>query len=367
MPIDWLDQTRRGVVTVNMVSPQDIDRELGELEGVDLSGSSLTAGYYTDTRTSGKLVVHGGGWVRGSFVRVRYSIPEWEWTRELGTYVVTDDDSERSNGEWVTTLTLQGMLKTLATDVAGGLWVVGPGARGRDVIRDILNARGCKWREDHPSDALVGQAVTLESGKSQLERIFAMTSATGNRIDADGHGTIVLSRYVPPAQRTPSFEISLTGPRGIAHDGLTRSTDWLSMPNRCVVSYNYSESAGGESVQRNISAYAELPSSDPRSIAQRGYVVSSVRSVNELNPPTWQNAYQQAKADLDAGVELVEWQLTTQFLPVWEGDVVSLVVPDGEERYRGARKCLVKSVDLALDSMQMKLTLKETASGDSEG
>ena len=47
--------------------------------------------------------------------------------------------------------------------------------------------------------------------------------------------------------------------------------------------------------------------------------------------------------------------------------MVSLVVPDGEERYRGARKCLVKSVDLALDTMQMKLTLKETASGDEEG
>lgn len=53
--VDWADQTRRDVLTFQMVSPTNIEQVYGELDGVDLSGSSLTAAYYTDTRTSGKL------------------------------------------------------------------------------------------------------------------------------------------------------------------------------------------------------------------------------------------------------------------------------------------------------------------------
>lgn len=365
--IDWKDQTVRHELTFQMVSPQNIDKVIGTLEGVDLSGSTLTASYYTDVRVSGKIKVDDGNWVRGSFIRIIDRVPEWNWTRELATCVVTDDDAERSNGRWVTTLTLQGMLKTLSTDITGGIWVMSAGSNGLTAIRDILNARGCKYRSTDAVGNRIGSTVTLDSGKSQLEKIFAMTTATGNRIDTDGHGTIVVSKYVAPARKSPVLSIDVDGnPRGIAHDGLQRSSDYLSMPNRCIVSYNYSESSGNESQQRNISASAELPSNNPQAYQQMGYVIASVRQVNELNPATWQNAYDQAKSDLNKSVDLVEWKLTTQYLPIWEGDVVALNVPDGPQRYRGARKCLVKELELALDTMQMQLTLKETASGDDE-
>ena len=46
--------------------------------------------------------------------------------------------------------------------------------------------------------------------------------------------------------------------------------------------------------------------------------------------------------------------------------MVELIVHDGLEDYQGARKCLVKTCELELGTMTMKLTLKETASGDEE-
>ena len=90
MAIDWRDQTRKDVITFQMVTPTNVDKVYGELEGVDLSGSSLTASYYTDTRTSGKVRVVGGNWVRGSMIRVIHSIPEWNYKKELGT----DDEAK---------------------------------------------------------------------------------------------------------------------------------------------------------------------------------------------------------------------------------------------------------------------------------
>ena len=89
--MDWHDLTRRGIMTVTMVNPTDLDATMGELEGVDLSGSSLSYGYYSDTRVTRKLRVVGDGWQRGSWLRIGCRIPEWQWSRELGTFIDTND------------------------------------------------------------------------------------------------------------------------------------------------------------------------------------------------------------------------------------------------------------------------------------
>ena len=105
--MDWRDLTRKDRIIVQQVNPANIDAVMGELEGVELSASSLTAAYYTDTRTSGKLKVIGEGWRRGSFLRVVHQVPEWNYSRELGTYIVTNDDRARENGAWAYELTLR--------------------------------------------------------------------------------------------------------------------------------------------------------------------------------------------------------------------------------------------------------------------
>ena len=77
--MDWLDQTRTDVIEFLQVSPTNLNDVRGVLTGVDLGASSLTASYYTDTRTSGSLRVCDDSWVRGSFIRVVHRIPEWDY------------------------------------------------------------------------------------------------------------------------------------------------------------------------------------------------------------------------------------------------------------------------------------------------
>ena len=42
--MDWRYVTRENRIIVQMVNPTNIDAVMGELEGVDLTGSTITAG-----------------------------------------------------------------------------------------------------------------------------------------------------------------------------------------------------------------------------------------------------------------------------------------------------------------------------------
>lgn len=365
--IDWRDQRRTGIVRVMMVSPTNLEDVYGELEGVDLSGSSLSAGYYTDTRTSGKLSVVGDGWVRGSFLRISYEIPEWDYLRDLGTYLVIDDGAEQRNGIWHYNLELQSLLYALATEKAKRPWTLAKGASIKKVMHQLLDGAKRPYLDHGAKDHLVSSPLVMESGQSILERMFALTKPSSNRIDVDGRGYVTLAPYVLPAKKVPSFEMDLSDPRGITKNGLSRTTDWLKMPTEAAVAYKYSETSNGKTVEHEIDAWATVSADNHASRAIRGYTVTDFHTVSEMNPATQAQAQRLANEYLKGdSCEHVEWNLTSKYLPIWEGDVVDLVVHDGLEAYRGRRRCLVKNIDLDLRYMDMKLTLKETASGDED-
>lgn len=370
MDLDWKDLTRKDELKFLMVSPTNLGDIYGELDGVDLSGSSLEGAYYSDTRTSGTISVVGDGWVRGSLIRVIHTVPSFGWERTLGTYIVTDDQASRSNGVWKYRLTLQSMLFGLSTDKLVRPWTISKNAMALKAIKDCLNAAAFKYSiVSGANDYKLKTPQVIESGTSRLSCIYSLCSTTRNRLDVDGNGVVVVSKYVSPASKTPSARIDLSDSRGIAHDDLSRSTDWLQMIDVVGVSFKYSESVkkNGKttSVQKEINASAKVSSSLHNSHANRGYSVTDFRSVSDLSPQTAARAQQLANQYLkEDSPELITWELTTTYLPVWEGDVVELVVHDGLEAYRGIRKCLVRNVDIDLNTMTMHLTLKETSSGD---
>lgn len=53
--IDWKDPRRVDNIHLYMVDPHNLDDVIGEIKDVTLSGCSLTFGYDTDTRASGKI------------------------------------------------------------------------------------------------------------------------------------------------------------------------------------------------------------------------------------------------------------------------------------------------------------------------
>lgn len=365
MAIDWRDQTRKDVITFQMVTPTNVDKVYGELEGVDLSGSTLSAAYYTDTRTSGKIRVVGGNWVRGSMIRVIHTIPEWNYKKELGTYVVTSDDATREHNEWVYDLTLHSRLYGLSTDKHSHPWTIAKGARALKAMQDSLRQAKCPYRLLSPRDKTYNSAKVIESGTTRIAALFDIANAAGDRLDVDTHGRVTISPYVNPSNKAPSYVIDLRDGRGIDMDSISLSTDWLEMVDIAVVSHKFTAKQGGKSVEREVTGVASVSTSVHHAHAKRGYTVTNFQSVSEMKPETAARAQELARANLKRDQrELIEWTVNTMYMPIWEGDVVQLNVYDGPSAYRGKRKCLVKSLDLDLSRMTMKLTLKETSSGD---
>ena len=359
--MDWRDLTRTGEVVVEQVSPTNVDATMGPLEGVDLSGSSLSWGYYADTRTTGKLHVVGDGWRRGSMLRVTYRVPEWGWQRELGTYIVTSDAASRDHGTWSYDLDLQSVLYGLSTDLLVRPWAIAKNAMALTAARQIVAAAGRELVADGANDYRLKSAKVIETGTSRLSALFALADMANDRLDVDGHGRVTISPYVAPASKVPTLGIDLADPRGVALDGLTRSTDWLKMPNVAAVQFTYN--AGGK--QREINASAMVSASAHQSQSARGYTVTDLHQLSEMSPQTAAKAQQLASQYLaNDATEHVEWSLTTTYLPICAGDVVELTVHDGLADYRGRRRCLVKTCELDLGGMTMQLTLKEAASGD---
>lgn len=355
MALDWKDPRHSDELIVQMVSQTNPGTVIGELGGIDRTESSLSAMYYSDTRVSGTLVFIGDGWVRGSFLRLIHRIPEWGWSRTLGTFAVSNDDAVREDGVWKTRLELRSMLHTLSEDYAEKPWTLAKGASPLAAMQQVLRAAKRPYVSSGALSGRITSALVMESGKSQLSRLFALSEASGNRIDVDGNGNVTIRKYVAPSQRTSTWELDLEDPRGLVVDGLTRSTDWMSIPSRVIVIHKDGE--------KEVSGHAD--STGATSAASRGYRISQVRQLDEMSPATAQRAQQLARKYLaEESVELVEWEMETPYLPIWEGDIVDLIVHDGPQRYRGRRKCLVKSLDLDLGDMSMRLRLKETASGD---
>lgn len=363
--IDWRDLDRTERIRFVQVAPTDLETEWGELEGVDLGHATIETAYYSDTRERGAVSVVGDGWRRGSFLRVYLDIPEWGYTRAIGTYIVTGQRSRLERGAWIHDLELQSILKGLATERLPRPWAIAANASAKKAMADNLAAAQRPWHDLGALDAKLKSPTVMETGTTRISALFALTNATRNRLDVDPMGYVTIAPYTVPSAKAPLFEFDLADPRGVMEDSLELSTDWLELPDQVIVAHKYSETAGGKTYQREIDAVALAPTGSHRSRAVRGYTVSDFRSVDDMQPRTAKRAQELADQYLARdGVEQVEWAIRCHYIPLRGGDVVDLAVPSGD--YAGRRRCLVKTTSLSLGDMAMSIGLKETASGDEE-
>lgn len=346
--MDWTDLTREDQLVFTQVSPTNLDDTVAPLEDVDLSGSSITYGYYTDTRVSGTLVTYGD-YKLGSFIRIGHRVPSEGYERELGTFIVTANPSVRSNGRWRTTLKLQSILYGLSTDIADLPWCISQNATAMKAIRDILEYRNRQYVDGGAIDSVFNSPILLESGKSRLSHIYALCSASGNRLDVDGHGRVVISEYVNPATVTPQFTFDLDDPKGIMLDELSRESNYLSEADTVIVNYRYTDKDDSE---KEIAATV---TSDY--FGARGYTIADFHSISDMSPATQLRAAEIAESYLPTG-ETLRFEIAHKHLPIKAGDVVYLKVRDGEGRYVGRHKCLVQTTKLSLKYMDMRTTLK---------
>lgn len=362
---DWFDQTYTKNLIVEKVSPNNIDEVLGELVGIDRNSSTIDCGYYTDTRTSGNLTVVGDSYQRNQFLRIVIEVPEANHRRELGLYLVSKDPASRPMSEWVYELELQSMLYAMSTNISGRPWAVATNAKAIKAMQQMLTSCNRPYVNNGATDYVFKSPKAFEAGGSYLSRLYALSEQAKDRIDVDGHGRVTISPYVNPSSKAPVMTLDVSDPMGIIQS-IGMSSDYLSVPSRVVVYCKYSEGSGSKAKETEVIGQADAAGDLSEKV--RGYVVTDFRDVPDMSPKTAAQANKLAKEYLDkASTELVEWEIETPYFPVWEGDVVDIIVRDGPSDYVGTRRCLVKNLSFTdLMYFGMKLTLKEVRSGDWE-
>lgn len=343
--MNWKDLNRKPRVWVEQLDPVSLQSR-GVLEGVELSSSSIKQGYYTDTRYSGSLTVVGEGWIPGSFVRIHLEIKEWNYSEILGTFLVVNAPRRLMNNVWVHTLELQSILYGLSTDIAPNDWVVAQNAKALTAAHQICNKTNRQYIDKTPHDYMLRDVKVLESGDSYLSHLFALCDLCNNRLEVDETGRVVFEPYVNPAAKSSSFEFDLEDPGGIVVDGIQGASDWLTVPDRAIVVYRYQENKQEKTI---------VGVADSSSIGYRGYIVADYKQLNDMTPATAYQAQLLAAQNLNAVSQVTsEYTLSTMYVPLHEGDVVDLLIPN-ENR----KKCLVKNLDINLQTLALSMTLKE--------
>ena len=359
---DWSDLKHTWELQFLQLAPSNATDVLGELEGVDLSSASITEGYYTDTRVQAKLDYYDASRYRQAFIQVRASVPEWGYSTILGTFMPTDDDVSLSGGSVKTSLSLESMLYAMDLQQHSAPWVVYQGASLQDVV-DRISINTCRpWRNCSMNGYNYGSTVVYGSGESYLSCLFDACNQSNNRVDVEGDGTFTISPYILPNRRTPVFTLDVTDERGIVSDGITRSSDYLSLPTECSVYYN----ANSENKTDVIYGYASHGGRFGH--GERGYIISKVESVSEAPAGGVAELNEKAQTLLaNASTENVEWELTTEYMPVHAGDVGYIRgLTQDIEPYNGQQLVMIKNIELELEHMTMKLTLKSSNSLDEE-
>ncbi len=360
MSVDWGKLGKTWRIRFVQVTPANLDSEMGELEGVLASGATITEGYYTDTRVQAQLSFIGGGWARQAFIRVIAELPEEGYSEELGTFLATADDASTANGEWTTTLSLESMLYAMDVQAGTEPWVVKAGSTGLAAIESMLNRCHRAYIDAGAKDAWVSSNIVYETGTSYLGRVYDLCDITNNRLNVDGHGRVILTPYTLPKNRAESFTIDLQASDGIAMDGLSRSSDYLTRPTECVVYHR--EGSGDEETETR--GYAS--DSGRVSYGSRGYIVTKVVELSDMSPNTAWEANSQARTRLDrASSEGIEWQVETEYMPIHAGDV-GLLRNTSDPYYPEQQKVMVKDRTLDLEHMKLTLTLKLVGDYDSE-
>lgn len=383
---DWRDLTRKGYMHAYMIAPYNLNLSYGELTGVDWASSKISAGYFSATRTSASLTLVNGNWVPNRFIRLIYEIPEWNYKRTIGTYIVTNDNAKFQNKSWITTLELQSMMYALDAEISPWNWTLQKGSTAKDAMSLIFREARRPHALIDARDLRFSNALVLERGTSQLNRLNTLCSATNNRIDVDGYGIVTVTPLIQPGYRNPELTLSLNDKRGIVFDGIEQKSNYLSVPNRAAVYYKYSTkeptgkinkdgslSKRTHSVEHEITAVVSEPWSAPTGAGVRGYNTTYYESLSDLSPATQKHAEEVARQKLrEKSTPICEWTISTKYLPLWEGSVVIFEVPRPPDGRYGkpvivGNKCIVKDIELTGPYWDMKMTLQDVVSAEYGG
>lgn len=372
--IDWMQPTKRKwKFTFQLVPPNKLNDSWGTLDNVDLSSVSITEGYYTDTRIQGKMTYYDTLSIdhRQAYIRIIATDTTTGYSVELGTFIPTSDDVTMEGSVIKTTVNLESILYGVSMQKLQSPWICKTGMSAYTNLLNILINK-CNIQLDSDAfrlgfdkrgnyitnDFVFSESALKDAGSSVLELMYGICNATANRLDVDGHGRILFYGYTAPSKQNATFTIIANTADSIVLDGVTRSSNYLEMASQVTVHATNDESAEIVSTQNATGRLSQ---------SQRGYIVGKYYDVTSMSPFTQARANQLAKDYLaKATNENMEWTLTTEYIPIYCGDVGYLDGLQDNYGYGSKKKVLVKSRDLDLTTMTQKLTLKLASSNDTD-
>lgn len=367
--VNWKQTGYSYDVVVNVVHQTNVDKVLGMLSGVQLSGMTVTQKYYSDSRDQAKLTTivpegESDGYVKNARLRIIMSIPSRFWSEELITGYVSDVDTVVESGYTKRTYTIEGTMWGLLEHKLHAQENIEAGA---SLIRTWSNTMNSKTLmqidTSRAQDYSFGSTVIYEAGTVLATFLFEISSGH-NRMYNDGHGRVVLEKYTEPSNRTPTRTIDYKDTLGLSMAPLSANDTSYESPGEAIVTANVSQpdpKDSSKTVQQVIVGYYAAPESHPTSIHTRGFMRSRTDTYNgAAEKPTPDELNTQAennwKNSQDKGIT---WTVSSVFADYHAGEVVTLVAPYGFEGSNYSHKVLVSEVQTNMDYLTQDLTLKE--------
>lgn len=335
--INWEDTTRVDRFSFELVDPFNLDMSRGVLDGVVTDDCSITLGYYTDTRISASIRVVGGGYVPNSLVRIHHYVDAWGYHNELGTFfVVGTRASSSSDGADATEFDLASMLSRVSDDKLESHFSIAARANSNDVLAELFRRYNVDFRIDPSAVNKRYDSVKLyKRGESVLSVVFDICDNAGNRLDVDGHGIAVVSRYLAAGEREPSFAYRADVRNSLIVGEIEESSDFYSTPNRAVVEF-----VDGD---YEVGGVADVAASAATAYGKRGRRVTEFATLDDLEPRSVGQAAARARERLDGLDDVqVELALRSLYVPLNSGEV-ALILQGGRER-----ACMLKNRDVSL-------------------
>lgn len=367
--VNWKKTGYSYDVVVNVVHQTNVDIVLGMLSGVQLSGMTITQKYYSDSRDQAKLTTivpegESDGYIKNARLRIVMSIPSRFWSEELITGYVSDVDTVIESGYTKRTYTIEGTMWGLLEHKLSSNVIIGAGSRLiNNWASEMSSKTTTQFDTSRAQDHVFGSNIVYEAGTVFATYLFEMCSGY-NRMYNDGHGRVVLAKYIEPSKMTPTRVIDYKDTIGLSMAPLSANDTSYESPGEAIVTATVSQpdpNDENKTIQKVLVGHYAAPSSHPTSMATRGFMRSRSDSYNgAVEKPSVNDLNAQAKKNWEESQDKgITWSVSSVFANYHAGEVVTLVAPYGFEGADYSHKVLISEVQTNMDYLTQNLTLKE--------
>lgn len=351
---DWSSTELRHRLSVEMVDALRHSDMLGSLD-VNENNALVTNDITVNTISQASITCYDWSqWIENSWIRVVDEIPEYNYRNVLGTYFVYSEGRSWEYGSTAASPALYSSLKALSLDKIANPIFIGEGAPISRVFAAILDPF-----VDYSFAASCGEyyytsPYVIDAGITKLDALKNTLSHVNWEYRLNGDSSLTFMPFVPYEARAITYTIDANAGDSFIYENTLKpeGTNRIS-PGRSIVVWK-----GDNSDDEPVTAYADVPSSNPASPLRRGYIVSELHEVSDMNGDrTAENALIYARQFLERdAIVSRKWSMETLWFPMEVGDCVNFRPPDEKNYVR----TIVQSVDYDLSKWKLKLTLVET-------